>query len=42
MTSLAGCDRQFEVAVSIKVKARTKVTGVNPVLEQIKAGWNLT
>ena len=40
--SLAGCDVQFEVAVSIKPKAGTDLTGASKVLEKIKAGWNLS
>ena len=41
-TSLAGCDVQFEVAVSIKPKAGTEFTEANNVLEKVKAGWNLS
>lgn len=39
--SLAGCDVQFEVAVSIKPKAGTELSQANKVLEKVKAGWNL-
>jgi len=39
--SLAGCDVQFEVAVSIKPKAGTELSQANKVLEKVKAGWSL-
>jgi hypothetical protein len=39
--SLAGCDVQFEVAVSIKPKAGADLTEASKVLEKIKAGWKL-
>ena len=40
-TSLAGCDVQFEVAVSIKTKAGMDVKAANDVLGKIKDGWKL-
>jgi hypothetical protein len=40
-TSLAGCDVQLEVAVSIKTKPDTKLDEANKLLEKIKAGWKL-
>jgi hypothetical protein len=39
--TLAGCDVQFEVAVSIKEKPDANVTEANKVLEKIKPGWSL-
>jgi Protein of unknown function (DUF499) len=40
--SLAGCDVQLEVAVSIKTKAGTKLEEANKLLEKIKAGWKFS
>jgi hypothetical protein len=39
--SLAGCDVQFEVAVSIKTKPGMDLTAANAVLGKIKDGWKL-
>ena len=39
--SLAGCDVQFEVAVSVKTKAGMDVTKANDVLGKVKEGWKL-
>jgi uncharacterized protein DUF499 len=39
--SLAGCDVQFEVAVSVKTKSGMDLKGANEVLEKIKEGWKL-
>jgi hypothetical protein len=39
--SLAGCDVQFEVAVSVKTKSGMDLTTANAVLEKVKAGWKL-
>ena len=39
--ALAGCDVQFEVAVSIKEKPDANLTGANKVLEKVKPGWSL-
>ena len=39
--SLAGCDVQFEVAVSIKTKAGMDLKTANEVLGKIKDGWKL-
>ncbi|MDA1275660.1 MAG: hypothetical protein O2960_16700, partial [Verrucomicrobia bacterium] len=40
-TSLAGCDVQFEVAVSIKTKSGIDLATANDVLSRIKDGWKL-
>ncbi|MCI0539271.1 MAG: DUF499 domain-containing protein [Verrucomicrobiales bacterium] len=40
--SLAGCDVQFEVAVSIKTKSGMDLTVANEVLEKVKPGWGLS
>jgi hypothetical protein len=40
--SLAGCDVQFEVAVSIKAKPDTKLEETNKLLEKIKSGWRFS
>jgi hypothetical protein len=40
--SLAGCDMQFEVAVSIKAKPETKLEETNKLLEKIKSGWRFS
>ena len=40
--ALAGCDVQFEVAVSIKAKAGAKVEQANKILEGIKPGWKFS
>ena len=40
--TLAGCDVQFEVAVSIKAKPDAKLDEANKVLEKTKAGWNFS
>jgi hypothetical protein len=40
--SLAGCDVQFEVAVSIKAKPETKLEETNKLLEKIKSGWRFS
>jgi hypothetical protein len=39
--SLAGCDVQFEVAVSVRAKSGMDLTQANKVLGQIKEGWKL-
>ena len=39
--TLAGCDVQFEVAVTIKAKPDANLTEANKVLEKIKPGWTL-
>jgi len=39
--SLAGCDVQFEVAVSVKSKSGMDLTQANEVLGKIKEGWKL-
>jgi hypothetical protein len=39
--SLAGCDVQFEVAVSVKTKAGVDLTAANGLLGKIKEGWKL-
>jgi hypothetical protein len=39
--TLAGCDVQFEVAVSVKTKAGVDLTPANEVLGKIKDGWKL-
>ena len=39
--SLAGCDVQFEVAVSIKTKPGMDLKTANEVLGKIKDGWKL-
>lgn len=39
--SPAGCDVQFEVAVSLKTKAGMDLTQANVVLAKIKKGWKL-
>jgi hypothetical protein len=39
--SLAGCDVQFEVAVSVKTKSGMDLKAANEVLENIKEGWKL-
>jgi hypothetical protein len=39
--SLAGCDVQFEVAVSIKTKPGVDLKTANDVLGKIKDGWRL-
>jgi hypothetical protein len=40
--SLAGCDVQFEVAVSVKAKPDAKLNEANKVLEKIKTGWKFS
>ena len=39
--SLAGCDVQFEVAVSVKTKPGVDLTAANGLLGKIKEGWKL-
>jgi hypothetical protein len=39
--TLAGCDVQFEVAVTIKAKPDANLTEANKVLEKVKPGWTL-
>jgi hypothetical protein len=39
--SLAGCDVQFEVAVSVKTKPNMSVDEANKLLGKIKDGWKL-
>ena len=39
--SLAGCDVQFEVAVSVKTKAGMDLKAANDLLGKIKDGWKL-
>ena len=39
--SLAGCDVQFEVAVSVKTKPGVDLKAANEVLGKIKDGWKL-
>ena len=39
--TLAGCDVQFEVAVTIKAKPDANLTAANKVLEKVKSGWSL-
>ena len=39
--TLAGCDVQFEVAVTIKAKPDANLTEANKVLEKVKPGWSL-
>jgi hypothetical protein len=39
--SLAGCDVQFEVAVSVKTKSGMDLKAANDVLGKIKDGWKL-
>lgn len=40
--SLAGCDVQFEVALTVKTKSGTDLSEANRVLEKIKPGWNMS
>jgi hypothetical protein len=39
--SLAGCDVQFEVAVSVKTKSGMDLKVANDVLGKVKGGWSL-
>ena len=39
--SLAGCDVQFEVAVSVKTKSGMDLKAANEVLGKVKEGWKL-
>jgi hypothetical protein len=39
--TLAGCDLQFEVAVTIKAKPDANLVEANKVLEKVKSGWSL-
>jgi hypothetical protein len=39
--SLAGCDVQFEVAVSVKTKAGMDLSAANKLLGEVKDGWTL-
>jgi hypothetical protein len=39
--TLAGCDVQFEVAVTIKSKPDANLTEATKVLEKVKPGWSL-
>jgi hypothetical protein len=41
LKSLAGCDVQFEVAVSVKTKSGMDLTAANAVLGKVKDGWKL-
>ena len=40
--SLAGCDVQFEVAVSLKTKSGMDLAAANDLLGKIKTGWSLS